>query len=96
MIDIIKRFVTNQHDSFDYLCVSGSTFDLDGTQVYDLNIQVIFQRRKKRHISFLDRFVGTSIDTGDVVVVSLSRSSRPLQLLRHEERLCMERVREER
>ena len=76
MIEIIKRAVTNQHDSVDYLCVSDSIVDLNGTQVYDLNIQVIYQRRKKRHISFLDRFVGTSIDAGDVeprhFVVSLS------------------------
>ena len=66
MIEIIKRSVTNQHDSVDYLCVSDSTVDLDGTQVFDLNIQVIYQRRKKRQISFLDRFVGMSIDVEDV------------------------------
>jgi hypothetical protein len=78
MIEIIKRAVTNQHDSVDYLCVSDSIFDLNGTQVYDLNIQVIYQCRKKRHISFLDRFVGTLIDARDVeprhVVIPLSLS----------------------
>ena len=78
MIEIIKRAVTNQHDSVDYLCVSDSIVDLNGTRVYDLNIQVIYERRKKRHISLsrsLRRYVDRCSETlnhGTLLFLSLS------------------------
>lgn len=58
MIEHINGFSVNENDPLQYVCIAEPMFDLRESELYHLNIQIIFKKRKIRRLNFLDRYAG--------------------------------------
>jgi hypothetical protein len=91
MIEHINGLAMSRNDPLQYVCVSEPMFDLRESELYHLNIQIIFKKRKIRYLNFLDRFTGMcALVQTKTTIEGDCASSRLMQLLGHTKRTGLE------